>query len=80
MTFVDQLVVPVAVPDPPALFVQVTCVTATSSLAEPLSVTEPAVVAYVALDVGLVMLTAGACVSGGGGEPGAPPTAVFMSV
>jgi hypothetical protein len=40
----DQLVVPVAVPDPPRLFAHVTCVTPTLSLAVPPIVTVAALV------------------------------------
>src|SRR4051812_21630995 len=78
MPLADQLVVPVAVPEPPALFDQVTCDTPTLSLAVPLIVSGDVDVAYVDPEVGPVMLTAGACVSGAGAV--APVTDVVMSV
>ena len=56
--------VPVAVPLPPRLFVQLTCVTATSSAAVPPSASVPLVVLYVAPLVGAVIVTVGAVVSG----------------
>ena len=55
----DQLVVPVAVPDPPRSFTQLTCVTPTLSEAVPLSVSGVAPVANVAALVGPVIVTAG---------------------
>jgi hypothetical protein len=61
----DQLVVPVAVPLPPALLLHVTCVTPTLSAAVPPSVSGVVRVEYVAPDVGEVMLTVGGVVSGG---------------
>jgi hypothetical protein len=60
----DQLVVPLAVPDPPAAFVQLTCVTPTLSLALPLTVSVLAFVRYVPLPVGLVIATVGDVTSG----------------
>jgi len=60
---VFQVVVPAAIPLPPRSFAQVTCVTPTPSLAEPLTVTEDEVVVNVAADVGLVIVTTGAVVS-----------------
>jgi hypothetical protein len=59
----DQAVVPAAIPLPPALFVQETWVTATSSLAVPASASGVAVAAYVAAEVGVPMLSVGAVVS-----------------
>ena len=59
-----QLVVPAAVPLPPRLLTHVTCVTATLSAAEPVSVTVDVVVVYVVADVGPVMVTVGAVASG----------------
>jgi hypothetical protein len=71
----DQLVVPVAVPLPPALVVQDTWVTPTLSEAVPLSASELVVVAWVVADVGVVMARTGAVVSAA--DP--PPTGVFIS-
>src|SRR5262249_15309207 len=62
----DQLVVPVTVPEPPRSFVQVTWVTPTLSLADPLTVTVLDDVLYVPPVAGAVMLTVGAWVSAGG--------------
>jgi hypothetical protein len=59
----DQLVVPVAVPLPPALLLHVTCVTPMLSAAVPPSVSGLLVAVYVAPDVGVVMLTVGGVVS-----------------
>src|SRR3977135_2079391 len=59
----DQPVVPVAVPEPPALFVHVTCVTPTLSAAVPLTVTGVVFVRYVPPLVGLVMPSVGIVVS-----------------
>jgi hypothetical protein len=59
----DQLVVPVAVPLPPALLLHVTCVTPTLSDAVPPSVSGLLVAVYVAPDVGVVMDTVGAVAS-----------------
>src|SRR3990172_6175555 len=61
----DQDVVPVAVPLPPRLFVQVTWVTPTLSEAVPPRVRGLVLVLYVELDVGAVMVTLGAVLSGG---------------
>src|SRR5690242_18150576 len=58
-----QLVVPVAVPLPPAALLHVTCVTPTLSLAVPLNVTVAAPVEYVDDDVGEVIETVGRVVS-----------------
>ncbi len=62
----DQLVVPVAVPDPPRLFAQVTCVTPTLSDAVPLKVSGVVPVAKVAALVGPVIVTTGGVASAGG--------------
>src|SRR6185503_3032372 len=51
-------------PLPPVLFAHVTCVTATLSAAVPEIVSDETFVAYVAPDVGPVMVTAGGEVSG----------------
>jgi hypothetical protein len=59
----DQLVVPVAVPDPPRLFAHVTCVTLTLSLAVPPIVRVGALVEYTLAEAGAVMATVGASVS-----------------
>ena len=61
-----QLVVPVATPLPPALFVHATCVTPTLSELVPLTVTDVARVEYVADDVGPLIDTLGNVVSAGG--------------
>ena len=58
-----QFVVPVAVPLPPRLLVQVTCVTPTLSLAVPASARVAALVLNVAAVVGPVIATTGAVVS-----------------
>ena len=63
--FTDQLVVPVALPLPPRLFDQLTCVTPTLSDAVPPSASGVEVTVSVAPLVGLEMLTAGATVSVG---------------
>src|SRR5262245_3730586 len=73
----DQLVVPVAVPDPPRLLVHVTSVTATLSLAVPPSVIGVVVTLWVGFGVGVLMATVGTVTSGGGGPP--PPTPTAMS-
>ena len=59
----DQLVVPVAVPLPPALLLHVTCVTPTLSAAVPLSVSGLLFVEYDDPDVGDVIDTVGGVVS-----------------
>jgi hypothetical protein len=59
----DQLVVPVAVPLPPALLLHVTCVTPTLSAAVPAIVSGVVFVEYVVPDVGEVILTVGGVVS-----------------
>jgi hypothetical protein len=69
-----QLLVPVAVPEPPRSFTHVTCVTPILSAAVPPNVSDVVFVAYVGVETGLVMLTVGAVVSGPLG-----PIAVFMS-
>src|SRR5262245_3541819 len=61
----DQLVVPVAVPEPPRSFTHVTCVTPTLSLEVPLSVSGVVPVGNVGLVVGLVIATVGTVTSGG---------------
>jgi len=61
-----QLVVPVATPLPPALFVHATCVTPTLSELVPLTVTDAEWVEYVADDVGPVIVRVGNVVSAGG--------------
>src|SRR5207247_3286692 len=61
-----QLVVPVAVPLPPRLFVHVTWVTPTLSEAVPPNVMAGLPVVQVAPEVGAVMVTAGVVVSGVG--------------
>jgi hypothetical protein len=58
-----QLVVPVAVPLPPRLFAQVTCVTPTLSDAVPPSVRDDVGVLYVEPEVGEVIATVGGVVS-----------------
>ena len=63
----DQLVAPLAVPLPPRLLLQVTCVTPTLSDAVPPSTSGLLVVAYVVPVVGVVIATVGGVVSGGGG-------------
>ena len=61
---IDQLVVPLAVPLPPLLLLQVTPPTPlVASEAVPPRLTVLLVVEYVALDVGLVMVTEGTVVS-----------------
>src|SRR5436309_12147431 len=60
----DQVVVPEAVPLPPWLLVQETWVTPTLSAAEPPRVSGVALVEKVEPEVGVVMLTVGAVVSG----------------
>jgi hypothetical protein len=65
MPFALQLVVPLAVPLPPRLLLQVTCVTPTLSEAVPPRFTELAEVENVGLVVGEVMATEGAVVSRG---------------
>jgi hypothetical protein len=65
MPLTPQLVVPLAVPLPPRLLLQVTCVTPTSSEAVPPRLTELAEVENVGLLVGEVMAIEGAVVSGG---------------
>jgi hypothetical protein len=62
-TDVLQLVAPLAVPLPPRLFAQVTCVTPTLSLAVPPSVSVAVAVLNVAAVVGVVIATDGAVVS-----------------
>lgn len=59
MLLIDQLLVPVAVPEPPRLLFQTTFVTPTSSLATPASVSSAALVLYVLPLVGAVMLMSG---------------------
>src|SRR5688500_5330293 len=59
MPVAAQLVVPVAVPLPPALLAHVTRVTPTLSEAVPPSVREAPLVLYVDADVGVAMATAG---------------------
>jgi len=59
-------VVPLAVPLPPRLFDHVTCVTPTASDAVPPILNDELLVEYVALLVGVVIVTAGGVVSGGG--------------
>src|SRR5689334_13842456 len=75
MLFTVQFAVPVAVPLPPALFVQLTCVTPTLSDAVPPSANGLVLVVYVPPLVGFVIVAVGAVVSGGG----KPPTGAFMS-
>src|SRR5207302_1886975 len=58
-----RLVVPVAVPLPPRMVTHVTWVTPTLSAAVPPSVREALPVAYVGLEVGVVMVTVGAVAS-----------------
>ena len=65
MPLAVQDVVPEAVPLPPRLFVQVTWVTPTLSEAVPPRVRGLVLVLYVELDVGAVMETLGAVLSGG---------------
>ncbi len=65
MLVTDQLVVPLAVPVPPAEFDHVTEVTPTLSLAVPPKLMLLFEVDHVDPDVGLVMLTTGEVVSGG---------------
>src|SRR4249919_3231656 len=60
---VDQLVVPVATPEPPWLFDQRTSLTPTLSAAVPLSANDVAAVEYVAAVVGCAMPTVGTCAS-----------------
>ena len=60
----DQLAVPVAMPLPPLLFVQVTCVTAASSEAVPASAIVAPAVAKVEAVVGVAIVTVGTFVSG----------------
>ena len=62
----DQFAVPVAVPLPPRLLDQLTCVTPTLSEAVPLTLSVLLPVAYVALEVGNVIVMVGEVVSGGG--------------
>jgi hypothetical protein len=62
---IDHAVVPVATPLAPRSVDQLTCVTATSSLADPLTVRGVALVVYVPLLTGEAIATAGAVVSGG---------------
>lgn len=71
----DQLVVPLAMPLPPALLVQATWLTPTLSAAVPPSESGLELVVYVVADVGAVMASVGAAVS----ADDALPTAVFMS-
>ena len=61
-----QLVVPLAVPDPPRLLVQLTCVTPTLSELVPPSVIDVVLLVYDVFDVGDAMLIKGSVVSGGG--------------
>jgi hypothetical protein len=65
MVETDQLVVPLAVPLPPAELAQVIAVTPTLSLAVPLKLIVLDDVDQVEAVVGLVILTVGAVVSGG---------------
>jgi hypothetical protein len=65
MLLAVQLVVPLAVPLPPRSFVHVTWVTPTLSDAVPPKFTVLLVVLYVLLEVGEVIVTVGAVVSGG---------------
>src|SRR5213595_596250 len=58
-----QLVVPVAVPLPPRLFIHVTWVTPTLSDAVPASVSEEVLVVKVGPEVGALMVTVGGVVS-----------------
>src|SRR5437870_13668836 len=58
-----QVVVPVAVPEPPALLTHATCVTPTLSATVPPSVSGLIFVVKVGPEVGVVMLTVGAVVS-----------------
>src|SRR5437763_16161715 len=58
-----QLVVPLAVPLPPRLFAQVTCVTPTLSDAVPPSARDDVGVLYVEPAVGVVIATVGSVVS-----------------
>ncbi len=58
-TLADQLVVPDAVPLPPALLVQVTCVTPTLSEAAPAIESGVVVAVYVPALVGVVIVTVG---------------------
>src|SRR5204863_4210782 len=58
-----QLVVPVAVPLPPRLFAQVTCVTPTLSDAVPPSARDDVGVLYVEPAVGVVIATVGSVAS-----------------
>ncbi len=60
-----QLVVPLAVPLPPRLFVQVTCATPTLSAAVPARFKGLLLVLKVAAVVGEVIATVGGVVSGG---------------
>ena len=60
----DQAVVPVAVPEPPRSLVQVTWVTPTLSAAVPPSARGVVLAVNVAAEVGVVMATVGAVVSG----------------
>src|SRR5438552_11345708 len=62
-TLAVQLVAPVAVPLPPALFTHVTWVSATLSAAGPPNVREELVVLQVELEVGEVMATVGGTAS-----------------
>jgi uncharacterized protein YbjT (DUF2867 family) len=62
-TVADQLVVPLATPDPPRLVLHVTCVTRKLSLAQPLTATEATVVLNVVADVGPVIAILGGTVS-----------------
>src|SRR6266705_1447345 len=66
MPLTDQVVVPVAVPLPPWLLLHVTCVTPTLSAAVPPSISGVVFVVKVVAVVGVVMVTVGGVVSGGG--------------
>src|SRR5207248_4481007 len=65
MPLAVQLVVPVAVPLPPRVFAQVTCVTPTLSDAVPPSARDDVGVLYVEPAVGVVIATVGSEVSKG---------------
>src|SRR3989442_9650769 len=75
----DQVVVPEAVPLPPWLLVQETWVTPTLSAAEPPRVSGVALVEKVEPEVGVVMLTVGAVVSGAASVTARAAAAVLFS-
>jgi hypothetical protein len=63
LTLADQLVVPLAVPEPPRSLLHVTCARVPLSLAVPPIASVGTLAAYVVADVGVVIATTGGMVS-----------------